>query len=411
MTNSASSSKILISQEVENPSSFNFSIPLPDESHSTPVCGVGEMDESITPLAEVVASPVLSSEENLPYSPTLNSEAQYVDESSAEEVEVASRGVSSTMSERFFEGDLPEGRGPESNILAVGAELVATQSLTLLRGNEEEEKPPLRWNRIGVRGSNTLTVGIPNLETANNTHESEKERQRNGKGNMVVSRSKGDKKRYGTRSETQKLMGSAIAASRVQTERARKRRRKVHEPKKPTSTHLPIMSSDTESNRIKEGEEKRVESKELQKAAKKSLVKKGKVKKGTTVKSSRAKGLGQSVQNPIAAKKMTREEQITEIEKQKVLNDRVFYHDIITDFGTRNLLKMDLLEDGGIKITVKGVKILLDEETLGIILGVLVEVVRSIKGCQPSSEFSTRATKRGDVKRPGLPKKFLKGEY
>ncbi|KAG5579768.1 hypothetical protein H5410_050395 [Solanum commersonii] len=41
--------------------------------------------------------------------------------------------VLSTISERLFEGDLPEGRGPESCILAAGAELVAVQSLASLR--------------------------------------------------------------------------------------------------------------------------------------------------------------------------------------------------------------------------------------------------------------------------------------
>ena len=42
MSNSISSSQTPISQEVENPSSFNFSIPPPNETPSTPVCGVGE---------------------------------------------------------------------------------------------------------------------------------------------------------------------------------------------------------------------------------------------------------------------------------------------------------------------------------------------------------------------------------
>ncbi|KAG5600148.1 hypothetical protein H5410_031518 [Solanum commersonii] len=180
-----------------------------------------------------MTSHVLLSEEILPWSPTLvlscdkfqNSEAQSiaktVDKPSIEDVEVASRGV---------------------------------------------------------RGANTLTVGVPDLEMANNAPEvdhiaesakTEKERQRKGKGkgNMFMSRSKVDKKR----------------------------------------------SSDTESDdvatyvvkRRKEGENERVKSKELQKAAKKSPVKKGKVKKGTTVKSSRTKGPGPSV--PVAAKEMTRE--------------------------------------------------------------------------------------------------------
>ncbi|KAG5580775.1 hypothetical protein H5410_051402 [Solanum commersonii] len=71
MSNSVSSSQTPISQEVENSSSFNFSIPSPDETHSTPVCGIGETGESTTPLTEVVTYPVVPSEEILPYSPTL----------------------------------------------------------------------------------------------------------------------------------------------------------------------------------------------------------------------------------------------------------------------------------------------------------------------------------------------------
>ncbi|KAH0698786.1 hypothetical protein KY284_013001 [Solanum tuberosum] len=72
---------------------------------------------------------------------------------------------------------------------------------------------------------------------------------------------------------------------------------------------------------------------------------------------------------------------------------------------------MELLEGGGITTTVQNVEIHLDEENLGIILGVPVVGVRTIEGCKPSSDFSKLATKRGDVKRAGLPKKFLKGEY
>ncbi|KAG5586834.1 hypothetical protein H5410_047268 [Solanum commersonii] len=97
---------------------------------------------------------------------------------------------------------------------------------------------------------------------------------------------------------------------------------------------------------------------------------------------------------------MTREECIAEMENQKVLNDKVFVPDIITKF-----------EDGGIRTSVKNIKIILDEETLGFILGVPARGIRSIEGCKPSSEFSKQATKRGDIKRAGLPNKFLKGEY
>ncbi|KAG5628683.1 hypothetical protein H5410_000400 [Solanum commersonii] len=73
--------------------------------------------------------------------------------------------------------------------------------------------------------------------------------------------------------------------------------------------------------------------------------------------------------------------------------------------------KMELLEDGGITTTVKDIDIRLDEETLGIILGVPVKGVRTIEGCKPSGEFTKLTTKRGEIKRTGLPKKLLKGEY
>uniref|UniRef100_M1DA46 Uncharacterized protein n=1 Tax=Solanum tuberosum TaxID=4113 RepID=M1DA46_SOLTU len=92
MPNYNHSLKTPLSQEVENPSSFDFSIPIPDESPSTPVCGGGEMVESITPQTEVVASPVSHSDKVLVCSPTLvlsdeksrSSEAQSVAKPSAE---------------------------------------------------------------------------------------------------------------------------------------------------------------------------------------------------------------------------------------------------------------------------------------------------------------------------------------
>jgi len=68
------------------------------------------------------------------------------------------------------------------------------------------------------------------------------------------------------------------------------------------------------------------------------------------------------VQNQSEEKKMTREERITAMENQKVLNGRVFDPDILTKFGISNL-------------------------------------------------FDALATKRGDVKNAGLPKRFLKGKY
>ncbi|KAK4707329.1 hypothetical protein R3W88_033103 [Solanum pinnatisectum] len=54
MCNSSSPSRLPLSQEIENPSSFNFSIPPPEGYPSTLVCAVGETEKSITPHAEVL---------------------------------------------------------------------------------------------------------------------------------------------------------------------------------------------------------------------------------------------------------------------------------------------------------------------------------------------------------------------
>ncbi|KAH0633618.1 hypothetical protein KY284_036404 [Solanum tuberosum] len=131
-------------------------------------------------------------------------------------MEVVSRAVSSIMSERLFEGDFPEGRGPESSILAAGAELVAIQSLASLRSDVQPTllEQELRSPEKRVRGANILTVGVPDLETVKIAYEAilidepaecAKKRKRKGKGKLVESYSKWDKKRYGTRSEMQKL--------------------------------------------------------------------------------------------------------------------------------------------------------------------------------------------------------------
>ncbi|KAG5584669.1 hypothetical protein H5410_045103 [Solanum commersonii] len=140
-------SKAHVSLEVENPTSFNFSIPIPEESPSTPIYGVGKMAESTTSQTEVLGSPIFLSPDNLVCSPTLvesrnksqdsgaQSVAKPLDDLVSEVTKTGSMAVSSTMSERLFEGDLPEGTGPASYILTVGAELVAVQSLASLRGD------------------------------------------------------------------------------------------------------------------------------------------------------------------------------------------------------------------------------------------------------------------------------------
>ncbi|KAH0779224.1 hypothetical protein KY290_005651 [Solanum tuberosum] len=260
-------------------------------------------------------------------------------------------------------------------------------------------------------------------------------------------------------------MGSVIAANKAHTERTRKMRREGLEPDQPTSTPLIIENSETESEdaakyvakRRREAEEKRIKSKGNKKEGKKSPVKgvkspamSVKVKKQKPLAKGEkrrkqseeqpVKGPGPRFKNQIKEKELTREERVEKMEQQRVLNGRVFDLDILTRFGMANLVdavtiqgwnhlfkppvpylhepevceffyKMELLEGGGITTIVRNVQIQLDEETLEIILGVPVVGVRTIEGCKLTGDFSKLATKRGDVKRARLLKKFLKGEY
>ncbi|KAG5593607.1 hypothetical protein H5410_034839 [Solanum commersonii] len=404
MPNPESSSKTPISQEVENPSSFNFSPPL------------------FFTLRILWFFPTLVLFGNKSQILEAQSVVKPNVGPSSEEIDVGSMGLSSTISERLFEGDLPEGKCHESCILTAGAELVAVQSLDSLRGdvqptflehemessNQEEEEISLKWSSKGMRGGNPSQLNVLELETIKGTFEidivgkpveREKERQIKRKGNLVLSHSKGDKMKYVIRSETQKVMGSAIAARKAHTERTKKRRREGLEPEQPASTPLFIENNETESKdavkyvakRTREVGEERVKSKGNQKGGKKSPTKRVKVK----------------IQ--LEERELTREERVEKMEQQ-----RVFDLDTLTKFEPEVhefFYKMELLEGGGITTTIRNVKILLDEETLGIILGVPVVGVQTIEGCNPTSDFSKLATKRGDVKHAGLPKKFLKGEY
>ncbi|KAG5605122.1 hypothetical protein H5410_026614 [Solanum commersonii] len=377
--NILSSSKIPISQEVENPSSFNFSVPPPEESPSTPVCGVGELDESISPTIDILVSRVLHSGNTLVCSPTLVFSSDKSPNSEAQSMANPNGGLSTEEIDIGSMADLPEGKGLESCILTAGAELVAVQSLASLRGDvqptflehelespdqvshrsepifdqtpkssnvgsekekEEEEDVPLRWRSRGI-----------------------KEQQRKGKGKLVLSHSKGDKRKYITKSETQKVMGSGIAASKAHTERTRNRRREGLEPDQLASTPLIIENSETESEdtakyvakRRREAEEKRIKSKGNQKEGKKSPVKgvkslaisvkvkkqkplvKGE-KKRKQSEEQPVKGPGPRVKSQIEEKKLIREERVKKMEQQRVLNGRVFDPDILTRFGMANLV-------------------------------------------------------------------------
>ncbi|WMV54998.1 hypothetical protein MTR67_048383 [Solanum verrucosum] len=72
---------------------------------------------------------------------------------------------------------------------------------------------------------------------------------------------------------------------------------------------------------------------------------------------------------------------------------------------------MVLLEDGGINSTVHGLEITLSEEILGFILDVLTQGIRSVEGCEPSTEYVLRSSKYENMKCSRVLKKFHKGEH
>ncbi|XP_049394598.1 uncharacterized protein LOC125858857 [Solanum stenotomum] len=116
-----------------------YAMIIQDESQQVTAANIAaktaEKMESLALQASNLNLQVLSGEKSQ------NSEAQSMAKPDAEliseEMEVLSLAVSFTISERLFEGDLSEGKGLESCILAAGTELVAVQSLASLRGEIE----------------------------------------------------------------------------------------------------------------------------------------------------------------------------------------------------------------------------------------------------------------------------------
>ncbi|KAG5604726.1 hypothetical protein H5410_026218 [Solanum commersonii] len=352
----------------------------------------------------------------------------------SEEIDAGSMRVSSVMSERLFEGDLPKGKGPESCILTAGVELVAVQILVSLRGDvqptflehelespdqvphrnepifdqtpksfnvgsdKEEEEIPLKWKSRGRRGGKNLKKMLLR-----------KERHRKGKGKLVPFHPKGDKRKYVTRSETQK-------ANKAQIERTRKRRREGLEPEQPSSIPLPIESSETEfedvakyvAKRRREAEVEMVKSQVNQKGGNKSPAKR--VKRGAGRENGAIKGLEWKSFDPNILTKFGMVNLVDHVTIQG-WNHRFetpvqYLHEPkVREF----FYKIELLDGGEIKTIVRNVEICLDEEILGIILGMPVIGTRTIEGCKPTGDFSKCATKRGDVKLAGIPNKFLKG--
>ncbi|KAH0737607.1 hypothetical protein KY290_036312 [Solanum tuberosum] len=139
------------------------------------------------------------------------------------------------MSERLFDGDLPEEKGTESNILATGEESVV-QSLTTLKGDmhhpfsEVECKSPDPV--LNSRGENTpkevnvereisgvdKVVQVLEVPSEAVTKRNDKE-----KGKLVDSSSAKVVLKYTTRGSQKKLMGDAMEANKSQTLRNRRK--------------------------------------------------------------------------------------------------------------------------------------------------------------------------------------------
>ncbi|KAH0716723.1 hypothetical protein KY290_012991 [Solanum tuberosum] len=262
--------------------------------------------------------------------------------------------------------------------------------------------------------------------------ELEKKRKRKGKGKMVESPNKGDNRIYVTRGTIQKLLADALAANEAQTIRNRRQRQFHSVPTEyPISLPQEIGSNETEFEDIFKAMMKRWRNKEL---SLREILNLGKnhLQKGPRV-------TGQTTHKPVEGKVMTREECVSELEKQKVLSGRVFDTDIFTEHGMYTpydfvplqswehlfecpapylhelelrefYYKMELLDDGGIQTTVREVNISLSE-ACELYWEFPLKGSGSVNGVSLLLILFKRATKDRDIKCAGLPKKFLRGEY
>ncbi|KAG5632022.1 hypothetical protein H5410_003739 [Solanum commersonii] len=190
-------------------------------SLSTPVCRVGETDESITPYTEVLVSPEINPGEILPCSPTLvlsdkdsqNFDAQYGIQHTSSGRRIGGYPKSASL-RRDTQPTLLEQENRSPKRVPHGIQLVFDQTpktMGVTSEEEDEEETHLVWSRKGIRGANALTMVIPDLEetkdvletrTENEPTESEKKRERKGRGKMVESPTKGDKNIYNKRRGT-----------------------------------------------------------------------------------------------------------------------------------------------------------------------------------------------------------------
>ncbi|KAG5589877.1 hypothetical protein H5410_040391 [Solanum commersonii] len=281
MSDPSSPPKSPLSQEIEKPSSFSFSIPSPEDSPSTP--------------------------------PTL-----------LEEDCKLSKRVPHGVQLVFYQ--TPETMGVDSE-------------------EEDKEETLLVLSRKGVQRENASNMCVSDL------------------------------------GEPEAAPEIRIEEEPIESEKKRKRKEKKRR------VPQEIGSSDTESEDIsravtkwrKEAEEQQIKAKVNIKSGKKSSAK-------------RAKGHDNNGCLKIKAYKGTWSGPVPCLPESKVCE---FYY------------KLELLDDGSIQTTVREVKISLNEESLGIILGVPFIGIKSIEGCKPSVNFSQKATKHGDIKCVGLPKTFL----
>lgn len=167
---------------------------------------------------------------------------------------------------------------------------------------------------------------------------------------------KGSNKNYGTRSITQKVLGSHMVPIAAHNDRISRQKEQGVLPKEPIVDLVSIDDNETQAGDVtkyvaksyKEAEEESVKSKGNQNRSRKSPAKRDNVSKGMSqIKRVKVRGNvaikpikepGPRVQNLRKESKMTREEIIYKIELQKVLNGRVFASDILTKSGMSTLV-------------------------------------------------------------------------
>ncbi|KAG5606002.1 hypothetical protein H5410_027494, partial [Solanum commersonii] len=445
-----------------NPMAFSSSSSDPI---STPISTIPPVEEYHTQTTEVIpysidkASPVCSPSLDLidpqNFSPDKLVQSKMGQESEAPLSPSQPGPISSLLSELLFEGDLPEEKNSESNILASSEELVVeslTEMMESIRApfSEEGDRNP----KASLETFEPKFDKIPGTIQPSTIIDDEEDKDNRplcwavkkrmvpiyNKGKMKVTKEISAKQNpYHTRGLARKLISDAMKKNKVSTTESRRRRKTiVEENTVPEEAMVELSNEQDESETVSEDIGQKKES--VKRKVKEIAKRKREVSPDTEELFAESKREGSKSKIMKVEKELTRDEKINILNKQKVLNGRVFDPEIITNQGMCNLAdsveiqawthlfidhipmihepqvrdfyyNAEFTEDGSLNTRIGDKNFHLKEERLGKILGVPIEGIMLVDGQPCSKSFVQECGKLPKLNCAGIPKKLLKGEY